>query len=204
MSVPDIARLRRFVAATTAAMGPDGLDEAGAHARVGPLLRDLVAHDDWLPDDYARPHPQYYQQYLLHCDPAERFSVVSFVWGPGQGTPVHDHTVWGLVGILRGAELCRFYERGAGGRLVPGAETRLERGHVSAFGPASADIHRVANAHEDRVSVAIHVYGGNIGAVARHVFDPASGAAKDFVSGYAAANVPNLWDRSAETRARLG
>ena len=41
----------------------------------------------------AQPHPQYYQQHLLHCDPLERFSVVSFVWGPGQKTPVHDHTV---------------------------------------------------------------------------------------------------------------
>ncbi len=203
MTAPDIARLRGFVAAASAAMGPRGLDEAAAHAAIGPLLRDLVAHDDWLPAQFAQAHPQFYQQYLLHCDPAERFSVVSFVWGPGQSTPVHDHTVWGLIGILRGAERCIDFTRGPDGRLVPGAETRLETGAVSALGPATGDIHRVANAFDDRVSVAIHVYGGNIGAVARHVYDPATGAAKDFVSGYAAAVVPNLWDRSAETRARL-
>lgn len=199
-----IARLRDFVTAATAAMGPRGLDEADAHRTIAPLLRELVAHDDWLPAEFAAPHPQYYQQYLLHCDPAERFSVVSFVWGPGQATPVHDHTVWGIIGILRGAERCRFFARTADGRLAAQDETVLGTGAVSALGPLSGDIHRVANAHDDRVSVAIHVYGGNIGAVARHVFDPQTGTAKDFVSGYAAATVPNLWDRSQETRARLG
>ena len=66
------------------------------------LLADLVENDDWLPDQYAIEGDTY-RQYLLHCDPQQRFSVVSFVWGPGQTTPVHDHTVWGLVGMLRRA-----------------------------------------------------------------------------------------------------
>lgn len=204
MTSGKISRLREFVSAATAAMGPHGLDETAAHAKLGPLLRELVAHDDWLPDAFAEPHPEHYRQYLLHCDPAERFSVVSFVWGPGQSTPIHDHTVWGLIGILRGAERCRFFERAKDGRLVPLGEERLEAGQLSTLGPASGDIHEVANAVANRVSVAIHVYGGNIGAVARHVYDPATGAAKNFVSGYASPNMPNLWDRSAEVRAKLG
>ncbi len=200
---PNIARLRDFVAAATRAMGAQGLDEAAAHAAIGPLLRALVAADDWLPDPYAEPDPVHYRQYLLHCDPLERFSVVSFVWGPGQRTPIHDHTVWGLIGILRGAERCRFFDRDKAGRLVASGEETLTQGQLSTLGPASGDIHEVANAFDDRVSVAIHVYGGNIGAVARHVYDPATGAAKNFVSGYAAASVPNLWDRSAEIRGGL-
>ncbi len=193
--------LRDFVVAATRAMGPDGLDEAQAHAKLGPLLRTLITTDDWLPPAFAEPDPVHYRQYLLHCDPLERFSVASFVWGPGQKTPIHDHTVWGLVGILRGAEQCRFFARKADGTLAPAGEERLEKGQLSTLGPQSGDIHEVANAHADRVSVAIHVYGANIGAVARHVFDPATGAVKNFVSGYAAATVPNLWDRSADIRA---
>lgn len=196
-------RLRRFVVAATQAMGADGLDEATAHAKLGPLLRDLVAHDDWLPAAFAEPDPVHYRQYLLHCDPLERFCVASFVWGPGQKTPIHDHTVWGLIGILRGAERCRFFERAADGALVPSGDETLEQGQLSTLGPASGDIHEVANAYDDRVSVAIHVYGANIGAVARHVFDPHTGAAKNFVSGYAASVVPNLWDRSDDIRAAL-
>ena len=62
------------------------------------------ATDAWLPEAYAEAGPRY-RQYLLHCDPLERFCVVSFVWGPGQKTPIHNHTVWGLVGMLRGEEI---------------------------------------------------------------------------------------------------
>jgi hypothetical protein len=36
------------------------------------------------------------------------------------------------------------------------------------------------------------------------VFVLDSGEAKPFVSGYANRVIPNLWDRAAETRARLG
>ena len=43
--------------------------------------RRLVSRDDWLPETAARPHPVHYRQYLLYCDPRERYSVVSFVWG---------------------------------------------------------------------------------------------------------------------------
>ena len=32
---------------------------------------------------------------MNHVDARERFSVVSFVWAPGQKTAIHDHTVWG-------------------------------------------------------------------------------------------------------------
>jgi predicted metal-dependent enzyme (double-stranded beta helix superfamily) len=158
------------------------------------LLADLVARDDWLPEAYAQPDPSRYRQYLLHCDSRERFSVVSFVWGPGQSTPVHDHRVWGLVGILRGAELVEPFGRDEEGDLVStAAPALLEPGVVDSFGPETGDIHRVANAYDDRVSISIHVYGGNIGAVERATYD-AAGRAKRFVSGYANDALPNLWN----------
>jgi predicted metal-dependent enzyme (double-stranded beta helix superfamily) len=198
------ARFRQFIAAFTRLVEEAGSDEPRMLAEGGSLLADLVRHDDWLPDECARPHPQYYQQYLLHCDPLERFSVVSFVWGPGQKTPVHDHTVWGLIGMMRGAELCRRFEPSlAGGPMAARESGRLLPGDIDSVSPAIGDIHEVANAFDDRVSISIHVYGANIGAVRRHVFDPNTGAEKPFVSGYSNAAVPNFWDRSAEVRATL-
>ena len=80
---------------------------------------------------------------------------------------------------------------------------RLLPGEVDRVSPTVGDIHEVANAFDDRVSISIHVYGANIGAVRRHVYDAATGAAKDFVSGYSIATVPNLWDRSAAVRASI-
>ena len=97
--------LMRFVADVGALVDAE-LDEPRLLPRVREAMKRLVGRDDWLPEAMARPHPQYYQQYLLYADPRERFSVVSFVWGPGQKTPVHDHTVWGVIGMLRGAEKC--------------------------------------------------------------------------------------------------
>src|SRR5436190_8594694 len=101
MSLPE--RLQVFVSELTALV-ESGAGEAHVHPAARDAMRKLVACDDWLPAQMTKPHPQYYQQYLLYADPQDRFSVVSFVWGPGQKTPVHDHTVWGVIGMLRGAE----------------------------------------------------------------------------------------------------
>jgi predicted metal-dependent enzyme (double-stranded beta helix superfamily) len=190
-----LARLRDFVVDLGGLIDATD-DEAAILQRGAGLLGELIAHDDWLPDEYAQPDPERYTQYLLHCDSRERFSVVSFVWGAGQATPIHDHTVWGLVGVLRGAERVESFQRDASGGLVPsGPATVLEAGAVDAVSPRIGDVHRVANGLSDRPSVSIHVYGANIGAVERATYD-AAGQPKRFISGYANASLPNLWDRS--------
>jgi 3-mercaptopropionate dioxygenase len=163
-------------------------------------LRELVSTDDWLPDAYARASPDRYQQFLLYADIRQRFSVVSFVWGPGQQTPIHDHTVWGLIGVLRGAELATPFSRDPHGTLhQAGDEVRLEQGMVEAVSPTLGDIHRVRNAYDDRASISIHVYGANIGAIHRSIYSP-DAPPKPFISGYSNETVPNLRDLSKEPR----
>jgi predicted metal-dependent enzyme (double-stranded beta helix superfamily) len=191
-------RLRDFVHDFTAFVERSGGDEERVFKEGRALLADLIAHDDWLPEAFARSDPNRYQQYLLHCDPLERFSVASFVWGPGQKTPVHDHTVWGMVGVLRGAELCEEYGVD-GGRLTSGSTHRVELGAIDLVSPRVGDIHRVSNALANEASISIHVYGANIGAVKRNVYDPATGRPKEFISGYSSAVLPNIWDRSTES-----
>ena len=198
-----IAPLRHFVTQMTHLIG-QSLEESFVRPKAKVLLKELIASDGWLPEFCTVPHPQFYQQYLLYADPLERFSVVSFVWGPGQATPIHDHMVWGLIGMLRGSETGQRYERDADGSLKPvGREEALMPGDIDEVSPTIGDIHIVKNAFADKTSISIHVYGGNIGGVKRHVYDPSSGAIKNFVSGYSSMQVPNLWDRSAEIRAQL-
>jgi predicted metal-dependent enzyme (double-stranded beta helix superfamily) len=192
---PNTTRLRAFVV-QLAKLVRSTEEEASIVEAGRPLLAGLVAHDDWLPAPFSTMDPHRYQQYLLHCDSLERFSVVSFVWGPGQSTPIHDHRVWGLVGVLRGAERTEAFTRNARGELSrSGDAERLDPGTVVAVSPRIGDIHRVSNAYEDRVSISIHVYGANIGAVERATYD-AAGEPKRFVSGYANRVLPNFWDRS--------
>jgi len=186
--VKNIRLLREFVRNMTQLVERHGADEPRMLDDGEKLLRELVATDDWLPEEFAAPSPESYRQYLLYCDPLERFSVVSFVWMPGHRTPIHDHTVWGLVGVMRGVELCEEFSPSI--KKVNSHESKP--GEVDRVSPTVGDIHVVSNAGT-QVAVSIHVYGANIGAVRRHVFDPATGQSKEFVSGYQNRTLPNLW-----------
>ena len=160
------------------------LKENDLLAQLRPALAELVSHDDWLPPAFAKPGADRYRQYPLHVDPDGRFSIVSFVWGPGQATPIHDHTVWGLIGMLRGAEFSQGYRFAGRNNLQPdGPPVRLSPGQVEAVSPRLGDVHRVHNAYDDQVSISIHVYGADIGRISRSTYDE-SGVAQPFVSGY--------------------
>jgi predicted metal-dependent enzyme (double-stranded beta helix superfamily) len=187
-------RLRDFVAQLAALLDSQP-QEAEILEKGSELLRPLLQQDDWLDETFTQPHSEHYQQYLLHADAQQRFSVVSFVWGPGQQTPIHDHRVWGLIGMLRGAEVSQSFCLTPHGLAEEGVPVRLEPGHVEAVSPRVGDIHRVSNAFDDRVSISIHVYGANIGAVKRAVYRE-DGSEKTFISGYSNRYLPNIWDLS--------
>lgn len=173
----------------------DAMDVIVSRAQPEPALLDesedalklLIAHDDWLPSEFARPDAEKYQSYALYIDPHARYSVSSFVWGPGQGTPVHNHTVWGLVGVLRGAERCEEFpapDSVASVAMVSGHEHALLRGEVDRVSPTIGDWHRVSNALSDAPSVSIHVYGTDIGRVRRSYWNASERCAMPMVSGY--------------------
>ena len=193
----DITPLRVFVEGMTALAAANPVSMA---ADAAALMRALVAQDHWLPDgfDQAEPDPGYGQR-LLHCDPLQRFSVVCFAARGGRRTPVHDHRVWGLVGVLRGAEISTEMRLGAPGTpMRPGRVERFAAGEICALGPDAAyDIHWVRNALEDATSVSIHLYGSNIGAVPRGAYDPEISRATDFISGYDNVFLPNIWKNVA-------
>ena len=157
---------------------PTVLDDADS------ALKSLIAFDDWLPPEYAKPVAERYQTYSLYVDPQARYSVSSFVWAPGQGTPIHNHTVWGLVGVLRGAERCEEYPMpGAAGLTCTHAHD-LARGEVDRVSPTIGDWHKVSNAMTDLPSVSIHVYGADIGRVHRNFWDATTHNVRPMVSGY--------------------
>lgn len=168
-------------------------DESVLFEQATPLMADLIKDSSWLADPFKQPHEQYYRQYLLHCDPLQRFSLVSFVWGPGQQTPIHDHTTWGLIGVLEGAEHSQRYEQEDGVWRPHRDEELLEPGDIDAVSPTVGDVHKVRNAWDNRTSISIHLYGGNIGQIDRHVFDLNTGETKNFRSGYSLDTIPNVW-----------
>jgi predicted metal-dependent enzyme (double-stranded beta helix superfamily) len=104
--------------------------------------------------------------------------------------------VWGLIGMLRGAEYSQGFQRQTDGSLIADSQrVHLRPGQVEAVSPKVGDIHQVSNAFDDQVSISIHVYGANIGAVRP------DGSEKLFISGYSNAFLPNIWDLSKENQA---
>ncbi len=179
---PLVEQLERWV--------PRQIDETELLNQLRPHLAMLVERDDWWPASYARAGEDRYRQYPLHVDAEGRFSVVAFVWGPGQSTPIHDHLVWGLIGMLRGAEYSQGFRFAGPGHLLPdGPPVRLSPGQVEAVSPRLGDIHQVRNAYVDEVSISIHVYGADIGRLQRHTYD-LQGGLHAFVSGYSPLPLP--------------
>ncbi|CAH0316911.1 3-mercaptopropionate dioxygenase [Massilia sp. Bi118] len=190
MNANQFAALPAFVRGMEALVDR-GADEATILREGRALLAGLIAEDGWLPAALLEPDPDSYRIHQLHLDSAGRFSVSAMVWGPGQGTPIHDHTVWGMVGVLRGRERCEEFAPllEPGGPLVSGHVHELAPGDIDLVSPTIGDIHRVSNALADGTSVSIHVYGGDIGSIERSRYDD-TGRATPFVSPYAACLLP--------------
>ncbi|MGH9136895.1 MAG: hypothetical protein ACRD0G_07580 [Acidimicrobiales bacterium] len=95
---------------------------------------------------------------LLHHSPD--LTVVHIVWAPGMRIYPHDHRMWAVIGIYGGREDNSFYRRSAPGdrTLTESGGKTLTTGDVLLLGDDV--IHAVANP-DDRLTAAIHVYGGD-------------------------------------------
>jgi 3-mercaptopropionate dioxygenase len=162
-------------------------DEHEITERVAKRLSDLLAGGYRLPPEVARPSPVHHVTYPLYVAPDDSWSMASVVWGVGQQTPVHSHETWGVAGIYSGIEHEVRYLKPAvptgGAALTPAGEALWEPGQVTVCCTTDDDVHAVA-AVGDEPTVGIHVYGGNIGTIRRRSYDPATGEARWFVSGW--------------------
>lgn len=161
-------------------------DEHEITKRVGELLSDLLTGGYRLPSELTRPSAEHHVNYPLHISADRGWSLAAVVWSPGQRTPVHGHETWGVVGIYAGAEReYRYAKPAADARepLTPLGDQVWERGQVTVCCTTDDDVHAVA-AVGDVPTVGIHVYGADIGAIERRLYDPETGAVRWFVSGW--------------------
>ena len=105
---------------------------------------------------------------------------------PRSETPIHDHLAWGLVGLYRGSQDEEIYAQ-RNGALELAERRALAPGDFYALIPPRDDIHRVRTTSAE-TSVSIHLLTNDTGCVWRHAYDPESGEARPFRSGYV--NVP--------------
>ena len=162
-------------------------DEHEITKRIAKLLSDLLAGGYRLPLEVTRPSRVHHVTYPLYIAPDNSWSMASVVWNVGQRTPVHSHETWGVVGVYSGIEHeIRYLKPAAptaGGPLTPVGEDLWEPGQVTVCCTTDDDVHAV-EAVGNGPTVGIHVYGGNIGTIRRRSYDPATGEARWFVSGW--------------------
>jgi 3-mercaptopropionate dioxygenase len=166
------------------------------------LMARLVASDDWLPANFAAiDAASPCRQFHLYADGMERFCVVSTVLSGGQTLPVCQEPVWEIMGVLRGAVGRQRFALPAGAPpAANGAAKLLKPGAVETFTTKSGEAVQLANALDDRDSIVIQVYGGDIGKLARHAVGP-GGSVSEFSHGYAnAADWPPYDILSIQTR----
>ena len=164
----------------------DSADLKSTLEQVHTLLADLVAVDDWLPEEFARTKSEGFTQYILYKEPKRRFSIISVAWAPGQYAPPHDHTVWGVFGQLRGVERTKIYEPPVpGSRMTVKLQMDIQPGQTASVSSLTGDIHDVENV-SDRDSVSIHVYGGDLESLTarRSRYDVETGQTIPFVAEY--------------------
>ena len=75
-SLDTIAPLREFVIGMTKLVSEES-EEKNLITKGSELLKSLIQSDSWLPEFCTVPHPEFYQQFLLHADPLGRFMRLS-------------------------------------------------------------------------------------------------------------------------------
>lgn len=165
-----------------------GGDETTVTTQVAEKLRELLKHRDEgiIPPGMMQPNPDKYVLYRLYVDPEDRFSIAAAVWNVGQTTPIHDHGTWGVIGIVQGSEYEIHYDPPSGegaAPMVKTSESYLEAGDVTVCCTSEHDVHEVRCA-SSVPCVGIHVYGGDIGTIKRHVYDPQTGARRAVVTAW--------------------
>lgn len=129
-----------------------------------------------LPERFHRVRPEGYARRLLHRNDTLGYTAVVMTWGPGQGTPLHDHAgIWCVEGVVEGRmdvtqfdlveedrDAFRFEQKGCVHAAVGSAGCLIP----------PFEYHVLANAL-DEPSMTIHIYGGEMKSC--HVFEPVEG-----------------------------
>ena len=130
-------------------------------------LLDLPENDELEPD----------KGFVIHR--ADNLTVLCVVWPEGSSAPVHNHNGWAMEGVISGVEFNRNYQRTDDGLTPWRAEleelepTRVTPGTTTYLPDPPADIHAV-EINEGK-TIAIHVYGLDLPAQWRYLFDLETG-----------------------------
>jgi predicted metal-dependent enzyme (double-stranded beta helix superfamily) len=98
----------------------------------------------------------------------DQLTILNFTWAPLMTLKPHNHNAWAVIGIYSGREDNIFWRKTGDGIEAAGAKS-LTKGDTTALGHDI--VHSVTNPIE-KLTSAIHVYGGDFFAPGRSEWDP--------------------------------
>ena len=140
-------------------------DQEAITQAVQETLVDLICREALdLAPQMVRATPGHYARHLVYRSDRLGYTVVAMVWGPEQGTALHDHSgTWCVEGVVSGEIDVTQYEllehEGKRWRFRRCDTIHSNVGSAGSLIPPY-EYHTIANAREDGgSSVTLHVYG---------------------------------------------
>lgn len=131
------------------------------------VLCKLIQDDSiQLPEVVYQPVDGGYARRELYISEELGYSIMAMTWGPGQGTPIHDHCgMWCVEGVWCGEiEVVQYAKLDQADDLY-----KFEAQGAMVAGPGSAgslipphEYHTIANQSSDKVAVTLHIYSGEM------------------------------------------
>ena len=115
-----------------------------------------------LPDEVFEPIPGHYARREVFTCPNKGYSMIAMTWGPGQGTPIHDHAgMWCVEGVWSGCiEVVSYQlveERGERYRFEDVGTIVAGCGSAGSLIPPH-EYHTITNTDRDKTAVSVHIY----------------------------------------------
>lgn len=119
-----------------------------------------------MPSCVCQPAEGHYARRLLYRSEEHGYSMVAMTWGPGQGTPLHDHAgLWCVeavcIGTIRVEQYDLAEQEGARFRFTHQDGIRASVGSAGCLIPPH-EYHTIHNTSDDDCAVTLHIYGGEM------------------------------------------
>jgi len=173
MLLRDFPGADRFIQELDEAVSAEGTKAVTDRLR-NSLCRMICDRAITLPDAVYECCGDHYARRELYQSEAHGYSVVAMTWGPGQGTPIHDHCgLWCVEGVWHGALEIVQYDLVAqqDGRFhfEPVGSIQAGAGSAGSLIPPH-EYHTIRNPSQDGVAVSVHIYKAQLKTCA--VFTP--------------------------------
>lgn len=130
------------------------------------MCRLIRSGDIQLPAEVSQANADHYARRELFTCPELGYSVIAMTWGPGQGTPIHDHCgMWCVEGVWAGELVVEQYQllenEGDRFRFEPVGSIQAGAGSAGSLIPPH-EYHTITNGSASDIAVSVHVYRGTM------------------------------------------